>query len=100
MQAPLEQIAVCGMTLSAEPARNTVIEITAACTGSTLRDTIDWIWLMICAPTRIGSTVMCGRAACPPRPSISIVSRSADAICGPGRSPNWPSGSPGKLCMP
>ena len=35
--------AVCGMTLSVEPAWNTQMEITAASNGSTLRATIDWI---------------------------------------------------------
>ena len=46
--------AVCGMTLSVVPAWNMQIDTTAASSGSTLRDTIDWIWLTICAPTRIG----------------------------------------------
>ena len=87
--------AVCGMTLSVEPAWNMQIEITAECSGSTLRETIDWIWLMIWAPTSTVSTEKCGRAACPPRPSISMVRRSAAAISGPGRSANSPTGRPG-----
>ncbi len=87
--------AVCGMTLSVVPAWNTQIETTADSSGSTLRDTIDWIWLTICAPTRTVSTESCGRAAWPPTPSMSIVTVSAEAIVGPGRMPNRPSGSPG-----
>ena len=52
---------------------------------------------MICAPTRIVSIDRCGRAAWPPRPSMSIVTMSADAIVGPGRMPNWPTGMPGRI---
>ena len=43
--------------------------------GSTLRETIDCSAVTICAPTRIGSIAVCGRAACPPTPSISDVDR-------------------------
>jgi hypothetical protein len=31
---------------------------------------------------------------------MSIVRLSADAMIGPGRIANWPTGMPGKLCMP
>ena len=48
------------------------VEITAASSGSTLRATIDWIWLMICAPTSTLSIDTCGRAAWPPSPSMSM----------------------------
>ncbi len=92
--------AVCGMTLSALPAWNVQIDTTAASTGSTLRDTIDCSALTICAPTRIGSIAMWGRAAWPPTPSISTVRLSVAAMTGPLRIENAPSGSPGKLCMP
>ena len=77
------------------PAWNMQIDTTADCRGSTLRDTIDWIWLMICAPTRTVSMDKCGRAACPPLPSISMVSGSAAAMIGPGRIANSPIGRPG-----
>ena len=92
--------AVCGMTLSVVPAWNMQIDTTADFSGSTLRDTIDWMLLMIWAPTRTVSIDRCGRAAWPPMPSMSIVTMSADAIAGPGRMPNWPTGRPGALCMP
>ena len=35
-------------------------------------------------------SMACGRAACPPRPSISMVRRSAAAISGPGRKRKLP----------
>src|SRR4029079_718472 len=55
---------------------------------------------MIWAPTSTVWTEICGRAACPPRPSISMVRRSAAAIRGAGRSPNCPTGRPGEIGMP
>jgi hypothetical protein len=35
----------------------------------------------------------------PPRPLRRIVTVSAEAMNGPGRKPNLPTGSPGQLCM-
>ena len=64
---------VCGMTLSVLPAWNMQIDTTADFSGSTLRDTIDWMLLMICAPTSTVSMPRCGRAAWPPTPSMSMV---------------------------
>src|SRR5215475_3808469 len=100
LRAVPPSFAVCGMTLSVLPAWNVEIETTAESTGSTLRDTIVWIWLTMCAPITIGSTTRCGRAAWPPTPSMRIVMRSAAAMIGPWRMANWPTGRPGKLCMP
>src|SRR5271166_5135798 len=37
-----------------------------------------------CAAVAIGSTVRCGRAPCPPRPSIRIVKSRQNAVLGPG----------------
>ena len=51
LRAVPRSCAVCGMTLSVWPAWNMQIDTTAAFSGSTLRATIDWIWLTICAPT-------------------------------------------------
>ena len=38
--------------------------------------------------------------AMPPRPVISIVTRSEAAIIGPGFTPIMPGGMAGQLCMP
>ena len=83
------------MTLSVSPAWNWVIETTTASSGSTARDAIDWTAVTMCAPTSTGSTVVCGQAACPPRPSMVMSMRSADAISAPGRMANAPTGRPG-----
>ena len=72
-----------------------MIDTTADFSGSTLRDTIDWMALMICAPTSTVSMPRCGRAAWPPTPSMSMVTQSAAAIIGPARMPNCPTGMPG-----
>ena len=76
------------------------MEITAASSGSTLRETIDCSATINCAPTSTESIDLCGRAAWPPRPSMAILISSIDAMYGPDRIANLPSGSPGALCMP
>ncbi|MCY1558928.1 hypothetical protein D9M68_959070 [compost metagenome] len=65
-------LALWEMTLSASPASTMVTDSTALCSGSTLRDTIDCIATIMLAATMMGSMVVCGRAAWPPRPTMSI----------------------------
>ena len=65
-------LAVREITLSASPASTMVTDSTALCSGSTLRDTIDFRPTIMLAATTIGSIVVCGRAAWPPWPVMSI----------------------------
>jgi hypothetical protein len=66
--------------------------------GETLRETIDCAAVMMWPATSTGSIDWCGCAPWPPLPSMSIVTRSAAAIIGPGRTAIFPTGSPGQLC--
>jgi len=100
MRAVPRSVAVCGMTLSAEPAWNWQIEMRPDLIGSTLRDTIDCNAVITCAPTRTESMQICGRAAWPPSPMILMSASSVAAITGPERIANEPTGIPGPLCMP
>ena len=76
------------------------IEITAESKGSTLRETICCSAVINWAPTITESRHLCGRAACPPRPSISMSIASVAAMIGPERVANEPTGRPGLLCIP
>ena len=73
---------------------------TTGSTGRTLREAMLCSATTISAATSIESTHMCGIAACPPRPLTTMSNWSAQAISGPGRIANSPTGSPGRLCMP
>ncbi|KAG1058863.1 hypothetical protein G6F40_018227 [Rhizopus arrhizus] len=68
--------------------------------GSTLRDTTLCSVVMMCAATRIGSTLPCGSAPWPPLPITFSRAQSTDAIAGPSTKPKWPTGTPGQLCSP
>ena len=92
--------AVSGMTLWAVPAWNMVVEITAARTGSAVRDTSVCHVVTIWAPITTGSTERCGMAACPPFPWIASENVSAAASIGPGITPIVPAGSWGVLWRP
>ena len=65
--------------------------------GSILRATTDCSATTTWQPTRVVSTARCGSAAWPPLPVMVIVNSSDDAISGPGRIANWPTGRPGAL---
>ncbi len=93
-------IAVCGMTLKASPAFTVQTETTTESSGSALRDAMVCRAVITWAEMTTGSMQSCGRAAWPPLPSMVIVKRSAAAIMAPGRMANWPTGTPGILCMP
>jgi hypothetical protein len=88
------------MTLVASPAWKRVTETTAESTGLTERETIDWRLWTRAVPTRIGSMVPCGRAACPPTPVTTMWNSSVAAMIGPGRMAKSPTAMPGMLCMP
>ena len=68
---------------------------TAIFVGSTLRATTVCSAITMLETATIGSTVMCGRAAWPPRPLTVIVTRSDADIIGPARKWNVFSGLPG-----
>ncbi len=53
-----------------------------------------------CEATSTESTPASGRAPCAPRPSMSMSKKAPPAIIGPARTANFPSGMPGRLCMP
>lgn len=67
-----ESSAVAGMTLHAgvEPATKLQTEITTGCVGSMRRVTTVWSAPTNSAPQGMGSTAICGRAPCPPFPSM------------------------------
>jgi len=91
------RVASAGTTLSALPAWIAPTETTTISPGSDSRDT------MLCSLTTAwhavsrGSTVVCGREPCPPRPWKVTVTESEPAIVGPGRTPTIPAGS-GATC--
>ena len=64
--------ALSGMTLAASPATMLPTVITAASSGSTLRDTMLCNAVVICAATSTGSMALCGIAPCPPQPRTVI----------------------------
>lgn len=86
--------------MKASPASSAQTETTADCTGSRLRDTMLCRAMMTWLATSTLSTAFCGRAACPPRPSIVTVKRSVEAMIGPGRIAKVPTAMPGMLCIP
>ena len=74
------------------PASNRVTETTQESSGSTLRAAMLCSAVTICAPATIGSRPAWGWAAWPPRPSILMVKRSAEASSVPLRIANAPTG--------
>ena len=92
---------VCGITLKAfEDVSNEVTETTIWSMGSAFRLTMDCNAITMCDPTIVGSTVICGLAACPPSPFIVISKKSDAAKNGPALIANLPISKSGQLCMP
>ena len=89
-----------GTTLVASPVWIMVTEITPASTGFLLRVMMVWKACTIWQATGTGSMPLCGMAACPPLPRITMWNSLLDAITGPVLAANEPTGSPGQLCMP
>jgi hypothetical protein len=76
-------MACSGMMLWAKPALNFVTETTTENSGSAEREAIVCSAPTICEPMTIGSIVLCGWAAWPPRPSMVMVNSSVEAMIGP-----------------
>jgi hypothetical protein len=89
-----------GDDVKAWPALNLVTETTSEATGSRLREAIVCRAATIWLAATIGSTVSCGMAAWPPLPVTLTVNSAVAAMIAPGRSAKWPTGLPGRLCMP
>ncbi|MCY1313984.1 hypothetical protein D9M70_645610 [compost metagenome] len=66
---------------------NLVTETTTEARGSTVREAIVCRAVTIWVPTMIGSIVLCGWAAWPPRPLMVMVNSSVEAMMGPTRLP-------------
>ena len=89
-----------GTTLVASPVWIIVTDTTPASTGLTLRLTMVWKACTIWQAMGTGSRLLCGSAAWPPRPWITMRNSLLDAITGPGATASVPAGRPGQLCMP
>jgi hypothetical protein len=90
-----------GITLKAlEEDSTEVTETTIWLTGSALRLTMLWSARTRWEAVTVGSTVSCGLAAWPPRPSTVISNWSVAAKKVPARMAKLPTGRPGQLCIP
>ncbi len=93
-------VTVDGITLRSPSVMNSVQDTTACSPGSRLRETMVCSASTICEAITIGSMPICGRAACVPRPRISITKLSSLAMMPPARVAKLPAGMPGMLCAP
>ena len=84
--------AVSGMMLFVVPALMRPTVTTDGSNTSMLRVTIIWIACTISQAIGIGSRARNGSLACPPRPTTSMMNRSADAMIGPPRELDPPGG--------
>ncbi|MNY77335.1 hypothetical protein D3C86_2171990 [compost metagenome] len=66
---------------------NVVTETTTDASGSTVLDAIVCKAVTIWVPMTIGSIVLCGWAAWPPRPLMVMVNSSVEAMIAPTRLP-------------
>ncbi len=89
-----------GMTLYASPPWIWVTLTTTVSTGRALRDTIDCSAVVMWLATSTGSMPASGRAPCAPLPVIAMSKNAPPAIIAPSRIWNFPTASPGRLCMP
>ncbi len=86
--------------LYASPAWICVIDSTAVSIGFLLRVISVCRLCEIDTAVMIGSTPLCGIAACAPLPVTVISNSFDDAIIGPAVTPNVPTPAPGQLCIP
>ena len=90
------------MMLLAVPELNTVTLITTLSNGSVNRLTSVCNAVTIALPATMTSTLLCGTAACPPRPTTTTSKLPAPAMIVPPRVPIVPLGISGygQLCNP
>mmetsp|Transcript_20060 Transcript_20060/g.29537 ORF Transcript_20060/g.29537 Transcript_20060/m.29537 type:complete len:117 (-) Transcript_20060:244-594(-) len=88
------------MMLNAAPPFTAEMEHTADSKGLIVRDTSVCRFMMMDDAVTIGSMALCGIAACPPIPDISIVNRSPAAMSAPGREAIVWDGNVGQRCIP
>ena len=79
-----------GITFGASPACSEPIVTTAGWSGSSRRETMCCRLPTSSAAHAIVSTAVCGSPACPPRPLIVSVKKSAAAMNGPGTAATLP----------